>query len=62
MRTITKTRKATKTRDKATGSIVYNNQMDAPDDANPTTAISGGSIVIHTKHQADNKCQANSRN
>jgi len=29
--------------------IVYDNQMDAPDDADPTTAIGGGSIVIHTK-------------
>jgi len=27
--------------------IVYDNQMDAPDDADPTTAIGGGSIVIH---------------
>jgi hypothetical protein len=29
--------------------IVYDNQMDALDDADPTTAIGGGSIVIHTK-------------
>jgi hypothetical protein len=29
--------------------IVYDNQMDATDDADPTTAIGGGSIVIHTK-------------
>jgi hypothetical protein len=27
--------------------IVYDNQMDAPDDADPTTVIGGGSIVIH---------------
>jgi len=35
--------------DKATGAIVYDNQMGAADDANPTTAIQGGSIVIHKK-------------
>jgi hypothetical protein len=35
--------------DVASGSIVYDNQMDATDTADPTTAISGGSIVIHTK-------------
>jgi PKD repeat protein len=29
--------------------IVYDNQMDAPDDADPTTAIGGGNIVIHKK-------------
>jgi hypothetical protein len=33
--------------DKATGNIVYDNQLGAADDANPTTAIQGGSIVIH---------------
>jgi len=27
--------------------IVYDNQMGASDSANPTTAISGGSIVLH---------------
>jgi hypothetical protein len=27
--------------------IVYDNQMDADDDANPTTELGGGSIVIH---------------
>jgi hypothetical protein len=27
--------------------IVYDNQMDAADDADPTTVIGGGSIVIH---------------
>jgi PKD repeat protein len=30
-----------------TGVVVYDNQMDAPEDADPTTAIGGGSIVIH---------------
>jgi len=35
--------------DKTTGTIIYDNQMDAPDTADPTTAIAGGSIVIHTK-------------
>ncbi|MFC1718338.1 tandem-95 repeat protein, partial [Candidatus Poribacteria bacterium] len=28
-------------------SIIYDNQMEAPDNADPTTAIGGGSIVIH---------------
>ncbi len=32
---------------KATGETVYDNQVGAPDSADPTTAISGGSIVIH---------------
>jgi len=27
--------------------VIYDNQMGAPDSANPTTAIAGGSIVIH---------------
>ena len=27
--------------------IFYDNQMDAPEDADPTTAIGGGSIVIY---------------
>ena len=35
--------------DKATGAIVYDNQMGASDTDNPTTAIGGGSIVIHAK-------------
>jgi len=35
--------------DKATGATVYDNQMSAADDADPTTVISGGSIVIHSK-------------
>jgi len=29
------------------GGLVYDNQMNAPDDADPTTVIGGGSIVIH---------------
>ncbi|WP_292352988.1 hypothetical protein [Methanomethylovorans sp. PtaU1.Bin093] len=33
--------------DKASGSIVYDNQMVAPEDADPTTEIGGGSIIIH---------------
>ena len=33
--------------DKATDEVIYDNQMDAADDADPTTDIGGGSIVIH---------------
>ncbi len=33
--------------DKVTGQVVYDNQMTAPDDADPTTMLGGGSIVIH---------------
>jgi hypothetical protein len=33
--------------EKATGAIVYDNQMNAEETADPTTAIAGGSIVIH---------------
>lgn len=33
--------------DTHTGLVVYDNQMDAPESANPTTALGGGSIVIH---------------
>ena len=33
--------------DKNTGTIVYDNQMNASDTADPTTALGGGSIVIH---------------
>lgn len=36
-----------KIRDKDTEEVVYDNQMDAEDDADPTTAIGGGSIKIH---------------
>lgn len=31
------------------GTIVYDNILGAGDDADPTTAIQGGSIIIHTK-------------
>ena len=31
------------------GEVVYDNQMDAPDDSDAATAIGGGSIVIHSK-------------
>ncbi len=33
--------------DRNTDAIIYDNQLIADDNANPTTAISGGSIVIH---------------
>jgi len=34
--------------DKDTNTIVYDNQVgEADDNADPTTAISGGSIVVH---------------
>lgn len=33
--------------DKASGEIVYDNQIGASEDAEPTTVIGGGSIVIH---------------
>ncbi len=33
--------------DKTTGAVVYDNQMGAPDSANPTMPLGGGSIVIH---------------
>lgn len=33
--------------DKATGTIIYDNQLGDADDADATTAIMGGSIVIH---------------
>ena len=29
--------------------VVYDNQLEAEDDADPTTMLGGGSIVIHTK-------------
>jgi hypothetical protein len=35
--------------DKATGTAVYDNQLGAGDDAALTTALEGGSIVIHVK-------------
>jgi N-acetylneuraminic acid mutarotase len=33
--------------DTSTGAVIYDNQMGAADDANATTALGGGSIVIH---------------
>jgi hypothetical protein len=33
--------------DKDLDAVVYDNQMGEAEDANPTTAIGGGSIVIH---------------
>ena len=35
--------------EKATDQLVYDNQLNALDTDDPTTVISGGSIVIHTK-------------
>lgn len=35
--------------DTASGAVVYDNELDAPDDGAPTTPLVGGSIVIHTK-------------
>lgn len=32
---------------KATGQVIYDSQLGAAQDANPTTALGGGSIVIH---------------
>ncbi len=33
--------------DKVSGGRVYDNLLDAPEDADPTTALAGGSIAIH---------------
>ncbi len=33
--------------DRATGGVIYDNQVGADDDAEPSTALGGGSIVIH---------------
>jgi pimeloyl-ACP methyl ester carboxylesterase len=33
--------------DKATGNIIYDNQLSGSDDENPTTVIGGGNIIIH---------------
>jgi len=33
--------------DKASGTVVYDNMLGAAEGANPTTALGGGSIVIH---------------
>lgn len=35
--------------EKATGAVIYDNQMGDADDADPTTLLGGGSIVIHDK-------------
>lgn len=35
--------------DRASGRIVYDNQIGVTDSANPTTSIQGGSIVIHSR-------------
>jgi hypothetical protein len=35
--------------DKTTGNTIYDNQMGAPDNADSSTTIAGGSIIIHTK-------------
>ncbi len=35
--------------DGSAGEIVYDNQMGAPDAGDATTALGGGSIVIHAK-------------
>jgi hypothetical protein len=35
--------------DTATNILVYDNQLGAPDDADPTTIIGGGSITIHRR-------------
>ncbi len=35
--------------DKATDAIVYDNEIGVSDDAEPSTAISGSSIIIHKK-------------
>jgi len=33
--------------DKTTGAVIYDNQMGAEEDADPTTELGAGSIVIH---------------
>ena len=33
--------------DKATSAVIYDNQMNAADTADPTTSLGGGSIVVH---------------
>ena len=35
--------------DRGTGDVVYDNQLGDSDDADLTTKLAGGSIVIHTK-------------
>jgi hypothetical protein len=36
-----------KIKDKLSDALVYDNQLDAPDTADPTTVIGGGSIIVH---------------
>lgn len=36
--------------DKATSNIIYDNQLGAPETNDPTTAIAGGSIVVHSQY------------
>jgi hypothetical protein len=33
--------------DRNSGGLIYDNQMNAPDTADPATATQGGNIVIH---------------
>lgn len=40
------------------GKVIYDNQMNAGEDALPTTAIGGGSIVIHTPGSGGKKTNA----
>ncbi|MBI2925829.1 MAG: hypothetical protein HYY24_09020 [Verrucomicrobia bacterium] len=32
---------------KGTGGVIYDNLLNAPDNADPTTVIGGGGIVVH---------------
>jgi PKD repeat protein len=41
--------------DKASGMVVYDNQIGAGDDEPPTTVIGGGSIVVHRRHRKHSK-------
>jgi hypothetical protein len=41
--------------EKATGTVMYDNQMNAADDAEATTALGGGSIVIHEAMKSTSK-------
>lgn len=41
--------------DTATNTVIYDNEMGGADDADPTTAINNGSIVIHNKGNGKNK-------
>jgi hypothetical protein len=41
------------------GGLVYDNQLNAPDSADPTTMLGGGSIVIHNQSsRKGSKCGA----